>query len=879
MYKLLLLFFCLPTFAFSLENDPYELATFGGEPSAIVDGCVSAITGDLFLTEKDLVVVGKQPIVIEKKYFSRNGQNTFSGWEYFFDALTLTRDWPLQGTPILQIPEKQGFHLLYKGENKGKDRYTYEVIDNYPDSLTNCSTGEISGRLNSKNNKVFDNPESEREIIVISSDGSRRCYHLFDKQYKPYSQTFRLTSECLPNRNMLHYKWALIDETRRLVKITTTSPSGKEYAWVKIDYIMGDSKHLDKIHLTSSDGQTLVYHFDSHVKHGGVKHTLLSKVFSSTQPTQKFHYWKSNTSGLYLSKEEFPESRQHQTNFYTLGHNTAYHSTSYIPNEKDGTYRRVKCLKKPVGPNGELTTTHQFLYEVGKYKKGGGATTVVNAQGDLTVYYYNKYFLLTKIRHLVKENTTFFTEEFHWHPRSCDKPNWLKSKVLKDQIGTPFLCYEYFYDSNGNVVKEKLKGNLTGENPNDSYTIKRTFYPNNLLKIEHFPNEKSDHYTYLEKTDLITAKYTCDRNTIKIRNFYYYADSVLTHEILDDGSSQNPNNLSEVSMRHIKEITSHPETNLPHVISEYALDLNTHSKLLLKKQIIHYNPYLLIEKIDYYDANNSLAYSIHYQYDAQRRLISETTPLGELTTYSYDANNNLIQFQNPTEPFITQTTYDLANRPIVTTQKTSEGKTKFIKRAYNTLNQKILETTDQNHTSKWTYDPFNNPTHIEPPQYYDVKTDQLKSAITHATFHPLNVPLTKTDSENHTTQKHWTLRKEPSYTLHPDQSEETFLYDISGNLIKHTSPSGTVTLSTYDFLDRLTSKKQVSPLPSPPPLTPSLASPVLPLLSPPSATPSSTPSLASLFQQAFQLPEIDLYQIYKQKEPIQPFAETFQPAG
>ena len=48
-----LLFLCLsfaPLKLFPSAHDPYELAAFGGEPSSIVDGCVSAITGDYLIS-------------------------------------------------------------------------------------------------------------------------------------------------------------------------------------------------------------------------------------------------------------------------------------------------------------------------------------------------------------------------------------------------------------------------------------------------------------------------------------------------------------------------------------------------------------------------------------------------------------------------------------------------------------------------------------------------------------------------------------------------------------------------------------------------------------------------------------------------------------
>jgi len=52
MWKKLLTLCLASSFAFGeVENDPYKMTVFGGEPSGVVDGCVNPINGDYFVSE------------------------------------------------------------------------------------------------------------------------------------------------------------------------------------------------------------------------------------------------------------------------------------------------------------------------------------------------------------------------------------------------------------------------------------------------------------------------------------------------------------------------------------------------------------------------------------------------------------------------------------------------------------------------------------------------------------------------------------------------------------------------------------------------------------------------------------------------------------
>src|SRR5580693_1473506 len=61
-------------------KDAYTLAVTEGEPSSLVEGVVSAITGDLYLSQHDAVVQGRVPLPLPRNYLSGNGLGKRHGW-------------------------------------------------------------------------------------------------------------------------------------------------------------------------------------------------------------------------------------------------------------------------------------------------------------------------------------------------------------------------------------------------------------------------------------------------------------------------------------------------------------------------------------------------------------------------------------------------------------------------------------------------------------------------------------------------------------------------------------------------------------------------------------------------------------------------------
>ncbi len=786
MRKLLL--FLLPFFLFAQQENPYETAVFGGEPSSIVAGCVSAITGEFFVNAEDLVVRGYEPIRVQRRYYSRSGRGSFAGWSYSFNhlyAYSTLGNW-------IQAREKSGVQVTYYRDAGSH----YKPIQNIG-GLSNCSMGELSARLNIYNNRAVLS-KSKKEITVQGADGSTRRYVTqvaVDKikGMYPGSIPYELVYESLPNGNQIYYQWMDLHEKRELQTVKTVSPKGKVFAQVNFSYDQPDKKHLFSTTVTTSDQREVCYQFDPHFKHKKKRQHLLKSVTFSDRPQERYDYWAAERAGVLLSWKRLPRDRNLNIHHYCLGENKGFNINVKVD---DFQYKKTKILNHPVGEDATPVPSHRFFYTPGKYKEKGGHTDVYDAYKNLTRYRYDKNFRLTRIEHCIGKTEVFSQELYEWDDRG-----WLHKKTLLGRDRQPVFKYVYHYDQKGNVFQTDQTGNFTGRGGEETFSIERTFYPNLLLETETLPNGIIITYHYLTDTDLLTLKKTAYPDQTYLREIYEYQDGIRTKEFIDDGSSDDPQDLTEVTQRLFKTIIPKEGTfyGFPEQIIEGFYDLSAHQEVHLKTQKLAYYPNGLIKSIRVFDSKDKERYTLSYTYDKRGRLKTQTDPLGRERAIEYDANDNPIIDNDPNENFSTKTSFDHSNRPYKAEQ-IHPSATQAMTCRYNRLSQKISTTDNQGNTTHITYDPFGHPTETRLPAV------QGKHPTIKNTYDALGKPLTHTDPRGHTTHTAYTCRGKPYHIIHPNRDEEHYEYTLEGHLEKHTSPGGTETHYTHDAQGRITSK-------------------------------------------------------------------------
>jgi hypothetical protein len=421
------LFIWLFSAAFALHHDPYELAAFGGEPSSIIGGCVSAISGDYFFLEDVLVVKGYEPIHLQQSYISREGKSVYSGWnlgESHLVAIMHIVKSPMGNNYFLQITERSGVRLVYTDNQLAKENQNHFILISTPGGLTNCSKRDISARLNLRNNVVYRDMNDLKQIIVKGADGGVRCYRAkkslkFDKPVKGLKVEsedvlFLLSSELLPNGNRIKYTYDQIHEKWFPKTITTMSHDEKEvFSWVKFDYDYPDKNHLKWIQITTSDHQVLCYDFDPHAKNGKMRHWLLKRIIHPVKPDESYEYNVGEKGGFYLSKRILPNERRLRINYYGKNKTVLPLGEVNVKDEHDPKYNTVSSLEVPIGNNENLYYAYQIFYHPGEYQKSGGYTDAYDALGNLTKYNYDKNLMLTSQKRFIGKEKLFSEDLFY----------------------------------------------------------------------------------------------------------------------------------------------------------------------------------------------------------------------------------------------------------------------------------------------------------------------------------------------------------------------------------------------------------------------------------------------------------------------------------
>ncbi len=489
-------------FAFG-TYDPYSVAVSMGEPSALIEGCVSAITGHFYHIQEDAVIEGAEPLHLFRSYMSLKNRD----WRYY--NLSTEDEFYLGGWRLIKpleafvfedrvdIPDDNGTLLTYiiplrpnspkisfeSKKHKKKRKEEAEKEKNatktllLPDELiktglTNCSKGEISGKTNCINNKV--QMEGSHILKVFEANGKIKCYYREDAGR---SSSFGLQYEQLPNGNRINYSYCTISTRpffQVLSEISTTNHDGsKVYAWAR--FYLEDSGDC---RIETSDGRSIKYHYEkynyllNHKKQGPKSHGIsfsLLKSINSPEYRENFDYYldKKQTEPT-LKLFSFDNGRQFSPQFYLMGKkNTDLSRKIEFRSPGDPRFLRVRSLYAPVCSDAALHRTHQIFYEIDKKKDKkssfyGGQTTVYDADNNKTVYYYNGDLRLCKIERYAKEDL-HSSELFAWGQAEYKEAAYLLARSYADAQGKIVFSRRFFYDGWGNVTLEKFYGNITGK--------------------------------------------------------------------------------------------------------------------------------------------------------------------------------------------------------------------------------------------------------------------------------------------------------------------------------------------------------------------------------------------------------------------------------
>ncbi len=801
-----LFFFCL-----ILRFLQGDIAVTENHPETLVDG-VSVITGDLYLQEEDLVVKGVEPIRLQRSYISNKGEGF---WQFHSYHQAIVSEY----TNRIDLIQPSGTKLTYTRTDY-EDVYTpfrLEEVDGQDlKGWTNTASGKLSAKTNLKNQRIV-MAEDGKTFIVFAPDGIKRKYHIYERKVRGFlkkakralkwifqnpeqkkkaglPKTYRLIREELPNGNRIIYDWP--DEEDDVWEIRSTSHyEDVTYAWIRFYPHMGrGNTGRNNYGVETSDGRHFEYRFFEYDS-GETEGYQLKEVESSESGTQRIHYFHYRDKRL-VSSITRPGNRSFHISYYVRG--DRYKGEHLV--KQDPVCLRVKETTVPSKEDGTLALSHRFIYDVSNKR-----TRVEDVYGAYRVYYWNDDLHLTKIDYFTKEGAFHSRVKFIFgNPKTKDAYN-LIYKIFFDIDKKPVKAIHYFYDTWGNVIEEKVLGDLTGrgsffsldkegipiEEGVEKYSTHYMYSQDGaglLLRQEEDSGLRVD-FSYLKKTPLVTEASYYDLGVLKKKAIYKYnGRNVLFQEIVEDASS---------GTRLVKAIGHRtdraPYPGMPASIEEWAgSDAN---RLFLGRTLLHYSPEGHISEKEIYDGSNTLCYKMSYSY-LKGRLVLESNPIGQVATYKYDESGNKIESAGFEGKTTVEVTYDLMNRPIFFTEKGAHLQRDYSYR-YDYKGCKIAEVDEYNQKTRYEYDCFGNMVATYFP-------NGGKEAVS---YNSLGFPISSIDAEGFAVRTTYNIRGQPTRVVYPDGGEELFQYYPNGTLECHVDQSGLKTTYTYDAFDRVLTKQ------------------------------------------------------------------------
>lgn len=793
--------------------------------SVVVNNCVNIITGDFVESSTDLTVVGPEPLTFQRFYSSGDYKTRclYQGWRYNLNNyIKINTDHPSSGgreSLIADYVESSGRSAVYytKFPKHGNKMTAVFDLDFCGKGFTNSGSGIISARTNPKNISItYD--KKEKKVDVTSASGSKFKY----VHHKEFPNTYPLLSEQKLNGHILEY---IYDKKQKHCSQVNLWDSAKtnHFSWIQIlerGEVKTSARPSREFHIKASDGRSVRYVL---LKEGDDRF-YISEVHRPDAPTVKYEYKKVNRDddAEYIVKKVLPENR-----FLNIEY---YNKKELDCSSSDFRVDRVKQLLAPIGNDAKPLVTHRFVYH--SFEKDShyeriksGFTEVFDANNNKTIYRYSTQHRLQCIeRYLGKK--LYQRDNFGWGPED-EQAGYLKNTCLQDGDEN-IVCGRVFqYDEFGNIIAEKFYGNISGISPPiiwkgkpinngcDCYTKNYTYNKQHLMISQSEDNGKGVLYSYHGESDLLGSKFITSNGKIYIRNFYDYDEfGVVIKTITDNGTTADKSDLTGVTERKIVLVFPRltAPVGVPERVDEVYVDVSSSSgqEHLIKRTLNAFSVEGNLLKQDHYDSDGALRYTLTWEYDPHGNVIRETNALGEVIERRYDANDNLTFEKGPSNSHHKEYVYDYSNRLICDRDVLSDGTVLTTSHKYDLVGNKVATIDACGQETQYSYDALGRVIRILYPAIPD-EQGNLVQAATSKQYDVMGHVTQVTDQRLDNISTVNNVYGKPVIITYPDNTTESFVYNLDGTLKQSVAKNGVITLHTYDCLGRLLKKEVYSP--------------------------------------------------------------------
>jgi len=818
---------------------------------------VNVVQGNFYVDEIDLSLPAPNPFEIRRSFSSENlaPSDLGTGWHlsrnyYLFvnnAVFDLNAGVSLPTNAEVRVSEPDGSAVVYSRRTSTPANVLLVNAgvsasdSNAP--LNNINANGIGARANLMNNRVEYVP-SNRSFYVYNGQGSVRRFDWqeFGATNDPaYRKRPYLVYEQRPNGNRISFTYTA-DGLPSTIRATDNT-GATVFNTVSFQY-NAESKLW---RLTASDGRTVSYYYDNFGD--------LSRVVrpDGTEVTYSYEHFPiqgtpTNYSSHRITRVQKPDNRILENEYFQIGETV---DGEVLTN---GHYLvgRVKLQKVTQTSPSALITNAWFSYSVvtnsGDPAAGSGFTEVYDALKNKTVYRFDTNRHVTAIERYAKArdgngNPIMDGTNFTYTLHATERRYWNGVNLVRTALENPssdvVFNWGATYDDRGNLLSEKIAGNLSGnfsgtlqfdtnglplngESASTLYTY--TYNPANTNDAQNLmtsiirPNASVLRFVYASATNSsLTARYFCQpdgdtnafNNSIYSREFYEYnANQVLTKRITDDGTASNKTDLAGVTQRRINETTpgaAVPTYGLP--VTVYDKFYNGASDQTLLRHDLAYDARGNPTNVVTYNSTNGLQFSTAFGYDLMNRQTLAVDANGGRTAYTYDNNGNLTTIDGPLTNLTDTSTFsfDYANRLISTVRQDGYGNVLTNTFAYDEYGNELARTNLHGQVTRSYYDDLHRRTAFVLPIITTAESNNVAPTILSG-FDIFDNTAALMDANSNLTTYAYNARKQRTAAYYPDNTQETFTYDTAGRLIESVAPNGSYTEYDYDLLDRVTNR-------------------------------------------------------------------------